>query len=221
LKTNAVQEPFHGEGGHGGVAFGLSDITLLGRFQIVRKHALTSTFITAVQAGIRIPTGRTDAKNDEGEILDAHIQPGTGAFNYLFGFSTSYAFKRLGAAANGLFSLATEGEVGPDRYEFGNSLNYDAAVRYRLNSEPLFGFNFFAALGLAGEYRQQELLNGVAVEGTGGNTLYLTPGLQIFYRAVVFEFSFWRAIHHDLKGEQLGETFKTFAGLTFLFNENF
>ncbi|MFQ5629984.1 MAG: hypothetical protein ACE5I1_14555, partial [bacterium] len=144
------------------------------------------------------------------------IQPGTGAFSYLFGLSTSYAYKKLNAVANGTFSLATEGEVGDDSYEYGNAINYDAALRYRLSGSLQSSANLFAALGIAGEWRQKEQLNSLELDGTGGNTLYLTPGFQVFFRSVVFEFSFWQAISRDLNGEQLGESFKTFAGLTFL-----
>jgi hypothetical protein len=215
-KPFPVDRLHHGGEGAAGTATGLGDITLLGRYQVIKRHSLTSTFIAALQTGVRFPTGSTDAQDDHGNFLDAHLQPGTGAFNYLFGISTSYALNRLNVVANGLFNLATEGNVGEDSYEFGNALNYDAALRFRINPGEQQALNFFAAIGVAGESRGKELQNGVAVEGTGGHTLYLTPGLQIFYQRLVFELSFWQAIHHDLNGEQLGETFKTFAGICYL-----
>ena len=215
-KTSQVHKLFHGGTGAAGTATGLSDLTLLARCQAIKRHSLTSTFIAALQAGVRFPTGRTNAQDHHENFLDAHLQPGTGAFNYLFGLSTSYAFKRFNLVANGLYNLATEGEVGEDTYEFGNALNYDAAFRFRLNSGEQAPLNFFAAVGVAGEYRGSELQNGVEVPGTGGHTLYLTPGLQVFYRSLLFEFSFWQPLVQDLNGEQLGETFKTFAGISYL-----
>ena len=69
---------------------------------------------------------------------------------------------------------------------------------------------------MAGEYRGKEKLDGVTLDDTGGHTLYLTPGVQLFFRQFILEFSFWQAVQHDLNGEQLGETFKTFGGLTWL-----
>jgi hypothetical protein len=215
-KRAPVYELHHGGKGAAGTAHGFGDITLLGRYQAIKKHTLTSTFVAAVQAGMRFPTGSTNAKDDHENFLDSHLQPGTGAFNYLFGLSTSYAFKRFNLVANGLFNVTGEGEVGPDKYEYGNALNYDAAVRFRINSGELAPFNFFAALGVAGEYRRDEIENGVPLVGSGGHTLYLAPGLQIFYRSLVFEAAFWHAIYHDIDGEQLGETFKTFAGIGYL-----
>lgn len=215
-KSNSVSGIQH-EGGSGS-SFGLSDITVLGRFQLLQRHTLTSTLIAALQAGVRLPTGKTDRTNDEGEVLEAHIQPGTGAFNYLFGLSGNYVNKRIGVSANAVVSLATQGEVGRDSYEFGDALNYDTSLRYRLNGSAQAPANVFAAVGLAGEYRGREYQDGLEVHGTGGHTLYLTPGFQISAQPFTFEISFWQAIARRLNGRQLGETFKTFAGITYLIN---
>jgi hypothetical protein len=54
------------------------------------------------------------------------------------------------------------------------------------------------------------------LDDTGGHTFYLAPSVQVFYQQFVFELSYWQAVGHNLNGRQLGETFKTFAGLTFL-----
>lgn len=205
-------------GGEGaaGSSFGLSDIALLGRYQFYKRHTLASTFIAVFQTGVRIPTGTTDARNDDGEVLEAHLQPGTGAFNFLLGASANYVKNNLGFAANGIYSIATEGKVGGDIYQYGNALNYDASLRYRLISSLQSGLNFFANLGIAGEYRRHEKQNGLALDDTGGHTFYLAPSVQVFYQQFVFELSYWHTVGHNLNGRQLGETFKTFAGLTFL-----
>lgn len=202
--------------GANGTSFGLSDISLLLRYQVLQTHTLQSTFLLSLQGGLRIPTGKTDARNGEGEVLDAHIQPGTGAFSYLFGASTNYVWKRIGVTANALYSVNTRGEVGDHRYEFGNAFNYDGSFRYRLTNAIQAPVKLFASLGVAGEYRGKEKLDNLTLDDTGGHTLYLAPGVQLFYRQLVFEFSFWQAIYHDLNGEQLGESFKTFGGLTLL-----
>ncbi len=203
--------------GEGGSSFGLGDITFIGRYQFLNRHSLNSTFIAAFQAGLRAPTGKTDETLADGDFLDAHIQPGTGAFAYFFGLSTSYAVKNLTVVANGIFGIPSEGEVGNDTYEYGNFANYDASLRYRLNGGLQSKTSFFASVGVAGEYRKQEFQNGLpTIEGTGGHTVYLTPGVQLFMRSVILELSFWQPIVRDLNGEQLGETFKTSGGVTFL-----
>jgi hypothetical protein len=60
--------------------------------------------------------------------------------------------------------------------------------------------------------------DGVTVPDSGGNTVYLSPGLQfVFAPHWVFEFSYQHAIYHNLYGTQLGETYKTIGGVTYLF----
>ena len=71
-------------------------------------------------------------------------------------------------------------------------------------------------MGFAGEYRGKEELNGVELDNTGGHTLYFIPALQIFWRPIIFEITYWQAIAHDLNGLQLGETYKALAGITYL-----
>ncbi len=205
------------DGGEGGLgtSFGLSDITLLGRYQVFNRHTFRSTFIAALQTGVRLPTGKTDATNDEGEFLNAHIQPGTGAVNYLLGISTSYAVNRLSLIANGVYSIATEGEVGDHTYEYGNAVNYEAAVRYRLTRSIQSPLKLFAGVGIAGEYRGEEFQDNVLAVGRG-HTIYAAPSFQVFFEPLVFEFAFWQPIFQDMEGDQLAESFKTFGGLTFL-----
>lgn len=206
----------HGDEEVNGTTFGLGDISLVGRYQLFQKHSLTSTFLGAVQAGIRLPTGSTHSKNDFGQYLDAHIQPGTGAVAYLFGASFSYAKKRITLVTNSFFSIPTEGNFGDTPYKFGKSVNYDASLRYRLTKSIQSKAKFFASLGFAGDTRGKEKEDGQFLEDTGGTTFYFTPGFQIFYNQVIFEFSFWQPLGYNLNGEQLGETSKTLAGITFL-----
>ena len=53
---------------------------------------------------------------------------------------------------------------------------------------------------------------------SGGNTVYLTPGIQVvLVPHWVIELSYQHAIYHDLNGTQLGETYKAITGVTYLF----
>jgi hypothetical protein len=76
----------------------------------------------------------------------------------------------------------------------------------------------FFALGLNGEVRGREKVAGDTDPDSGGNTIYLTPGLQLVVASRwVAELSYQHAIHHNLNGTQLGETYKVISGVTFLF----
>lgn len=56
------------------------------------------------------------------------------------------------------------------------------------------------------------------LDDSGGHTVYLSPGLQVSVGPNwVFEVSYQHAVYHDLNGVQLGENYKVFGSLIYLF----
>ena len=204
-----------------GDASGLGDIALLGRYTFLKNETPDTTTVMAGIAGIKFSTGKTNARTSDGmSYLDSHLQPGTGSTDYLLGLSYSHSLQRLSFSANLLGTITTEGKFGTTKHEFGNALNYDASGKYRIAPESFSPTKpqLFAALGINGEVRQREKENGVAVPDSGGNTIYLSPGLQlVFAPHWSVEASYQHAIYHKLNGTQLGETYKAITGVTYLF----
>lgn len=216
-----LTRPVHGSGEEAiGSSFGVGDVTLLARYQFYQRHSLSSTFSAAFQTGVKVPLGSTNSKNEDGKLLDAHLQPGTGSFDFAFGFSTSYAYKRINFFSNLLFVLPTQGENGSQSYEFGKNLNFDTSFRWRLNKNQFSDTNFFHSIGIAGEIHAKEKLAKQTLADTGGRTIYFTTGLQVQFQNFFlpisnFETNVWIPFHHDLNGEQIGETIKVFFGFTY------
>lgn len=200
-----------------GSAFSISDLTLMGRYTFFRRHHFQQSTLLAFQAGVKIPTGATDRRDDVGDFLDAHIQPGTGSWNFLLGLSFNYVKNRFGLSSNLLYSINTTGEAGSDDYRFGNWLNGDITARYPILAGKR---NLFLSLGLNGEIRGQEEINGQTLSNTGGEVLYAAPGVQFMLsRHLTLEASFLYPFYHNLNGaEQLGEDFKSFFGVSYLLN---
>ncbi|MEZ5543456.1 MAG: transporter [Pseudomonadota bacterium] len=203
-----------------GDARGIGDLSLLGRYTFHTRHTLDSTTLLAGVLGIKLPTGSTRRHGDQDEFLDAHLQPGTGSTDLLFGVSVDHAQGRLALSANLLASIPGKGETGDLSHQFGHSLNYDVTGKYRLTPAASgSGANaLFVALGVNGEVRGKEKLDGVTLDDTGGHTIYLTPGLQ--YQVAqhwIFEFTYQHAVYHDVNEIQLGEDYKLFGAATYLF----
>jgi hypothetical protein len=206
--------------GGAGRASGLGDVALMGRYTFLKKETPETTTVMAGVAGVKLPTGGTSARTRSGEFLDSHLQAGTGSTDYLLGLSFSHSLKRFSLSANLLGTIAGSGKFGTTEHEFGNSMNYDVTAKYRLIPEAFSPMKpqLFAALGLNGEAREREKEDHVAVPDSGGNTVYLSPGLQLVLAPHwIAELSYQRAIHHNLYGTQLGETYKVITGVTYLF----
>jgi hypothetical protein len=203
-----------------GRASGLGDVALMGRFTFLKKETPDTTTVMAGVAGIKFATGNTNARANSGEFLDSHLQAGTGSTDYLLGLSYSHSLQRFSLSANLLGTITTEGKFGDIKHQFGNALNYDMTGKYRVAPEAFSPTRpqVFVALGVNGEVRGREKVDGVTVPDSGGNTIYLSPGLQlVLVPHWIVELTYQRAIYHNLYGTQLGETYKAITGVTYLF----
>jgi hypothetical protein len=205
-----------------GDARGLGDIVAMGRYTFYRRHTLDATTMLAGVAGVKFPTGDTDEKDDMGNYMDAHIQPGSGSTDMLLGLNLSHAWGRFTLASNLLYSVNGEGEAGAVRHEFGDSLNYDATVVYRIHPATAPGPTVSLAFGLAGEWRDKEKTDGATEDGTEGHVVYLTTGVLFMPNPHwIVELNYRPSIYHYLpagpSGEgQMGESYKVTASLTYL-----
>lgn len=197
-----------------GDQFGLADVSLLLRYKPFVLHGMESTTIVSAAAGVKLPTGKTGGRDSEGDLLDAHIQLGTGSTDALAGVSGFYSEGRTAFIGNLLGAITSKGAHG---HQFGNSLNYDASMRYNLNPDEYESAQFFATVSITGEWRGMESQDGVTDENSGGNVTYLAPGVQILFTPeITFEGQFQYPIVHGLHGEQLGEDFRLATGIQFL-----
>ena len=72
-------------------------------------------------------------------------------------------------------------------------------------------------MGINGEYREREQLDGETVPDSGGNTLYVTPGIEYVHGGDwIVEVIYQYAVHHNFNETQLGENYKVYASLTHL-----
>ncbi|MEZ5599028.1 MAG: transporter [Pseudomonadales bacterium] len=199
---------------------GIGDLSLLARYNAFEHHTLTHTTLVALTLGVKLPTGSTSGRTNDGEYLDAHTQLGTGSWDVLAGAAINHSFGRWTLSGNALASFNGKGEAGNVDHTFGDSLNYDASVRYRLlpAMQGGDGVSVFASIGVAGEWRGHEKEAGQRVRDSGGHTLYVVPAVQINVgQHWIAELSYRKAVWHDLHQVQLGEDFKLFGSINYLF----
>lgn len=198
-----------------GNQIGLADVSLLLRFKPLVVHSLETSTIVSIAGGVKLPTGRTDGRDSEGNLLDSHIQLGTGSTDYLLGASGFVTFDRIALITNLLGGITGKGANG---HTFGNSLNYDTSVRYKLNPEEYIDMQFFATIGINGEWRGRERQDGITLDDSGGNVTYVTAGGQIFFTSSIsLEALFQYPVIHGLHGTQLGESYRIVTGVQLLF----
>ena len=159
------------------VTNGIGDGVLLLMYNILPNHPRTTAL---VGLGPKIPFGATDKVSKSGISLPADLQPGSGAWDaVLWGtISKSLGFRpNLSVSATSTYRATG---VNPDylgsiEYEFGNDLQIIAGFSDRI----IIGSSIWDP-SLFFRYRnaKRDTNNGVEIDATGGEWVFLMPGLK-------------------------------------------
>ena len=230
-------EPDH-EGGEGnetvdrGDASGIGDLTLFGQY---RFYGQSTGLQASLLAGIKTPTGKTGERDDQGELFEAEFQPGSGSWDPKLGLALSQAQGRWSIASSILYTIATEGTQHTD---LGDRFHYNGALSYRLkggdavashdeatphahqgqeqhhNRAPsATGLLVDAVLELNGEWQAKQTISGATDPNSGGNVVYLSPGMRVTSNRWSGFASVGLPIINDLNGLQSEPTYRLFGGV--------
>jgi Putative MetA-pathway of phenol degradation len=147
---------------------GFGDITLMAKYAVwqTTKHQLVAG------AGLKFATGDFKLKDNEGNINEPTIMPGTGSNDPIISalYSFSLIPNQLSFFASASHRFTTENSLD---YEFGDSTFLDGGVSYRLNEK----INLIAQVNTRISRRDEFL--GMDVPNTGATFINVTPGVVI------------------------------------------
>lgn len=193
---------------------GFGDIMFLIKYRILNPLNQPD-WSWVIGSGMKLPSGKTDFKNNLGLTLVADMQPGSGSVDGLFWM---FAQKSNFLTSNlSLLSISTVKLSGSNNkynqtesYQFGNEFQMNLGLNYRFFKKwPLDVFAFF-------RYRTQsvDLINGFTFPGSGGDWLYAIPGISIdFSSALSVRLSGDIPLYRKLKGTQLTTSYKLTAAI--------
>ena len=195
LRTNSAQ----GRVSRG--ADGWGDLTAFARYTAYVRDAPGRTFRIAPYAGIEAPTGSDDERDGLG-VLPRPLQPGSGAWNPLFGavLTDQSLDREWGADASYQFNN------GADGFEFGDEARLDVSYHARIGSAgPVGGIPHFIYAGLEGNLVWQDKNRGGGMDDpdSGGTTLYLVPVLQYVTLRTVMGAAVQLPVLQNLNGDAL------------------
>jgi hypothetical protein len=127
IREGDATDPLNPEVVDRGSASGFGDITFLGQYRFFNDKS--SRTEAAVLLGVKAPTGVTNRVDKQGELFDAEFQPGSGAWNGLFGLAGTHRFGSWSLDSNVLYILSS---TGTQDTNLGDRFLYNAAVSYRL-----------------------------------------------------------------------------------------
>ncbi len=131
-------------------------------------------------AGVKMPTGVTDVRNEAGDQPEPAARPGSGSWDFLVGAGSEWRVggTRADDAGSIPLRLSVTGRLngrGTEEYRIGSQ------VQAHLASELPIG-RTVAVLGQANfrvKGKDDVGASGLEEEDTGGSWLYLSPGLRV------------------------------------------
>jgi len=187
---------------------------------VMLKLVLSGLFNQAIDlqigAGPKIPLGKSDLKDERGITYNADMQPGSGSWDILtwaYGSwqanfrPTGLVTARIVARLNGV----NNEYLGSGSYQFGNSIQ--AYTGYA--DQVLLGKHLLSP-SLQAEYRHvsEDRIAGVELLNTGGQWLYLVPGLSWHIRPkLILNLTTEIPIYSRVNGIQLSPTFRFQTGI--------
>jgi hypothetical protein len=175
-----------------GSVAGIGDLNILAKYRLTESEG--SGF--SVIAGIKVPTGSTHRRSNDGERLETEHQPGTGSWDPILGASASTRLGAMQVTASALYQFSTR---GAQRTHLGDRLQGGVALSHRFGTPPhRHGesgdlhhgdeldehpdehrhSNWEAFVELGGEWEGRQKVAGEVEQASGGKWLYVAPGVR-------------------------------------------
>jgi hypothetical protein len=195
---------------------GVGDITLLGQYRILNLPA--ETLEAALLGGVKAPTGQTNRTTALGGQFETEHQPGSGSWDFLLGAALTKRFGALSLDGSVHYTIAGDGSQDTD---LGDRLNYNLAASYRFGAAhdhapgaaPHSHLAWDVTIELNGEHSQKQEIAGESDPNSGGNVVYLSPGVRLSGESWSVYLSYGEPIVRDLNGVQHEPDYRVVAGV--------
>ncbi|HUP31283.1 MAG TPA: hypothetical protein VM122_13980 [Usitatibacter sp.] len=190
---------------------GLGDLRLQSRYVLTSVAADGASLSTAgLTFGVKVPTGKHDVTNSEGELAERTLQPGTGTTDLLLG-----AYWH-GAALDGWSWFTRAQAVIPtttrDGFQPGRQLQVDGGARYAL------GVAAGLMLQVNAHVRGRDSGANAEPEDSGQRAVFVSPGISWTLGRDAQLYAFVQVpVYQAVNGVQLTADWSALAGVSFRF----
>ncbi|MCB9364888.1 MAG: hypothetical protein H6587_09990 [Flavobacteriales bacterium] len=218
----------------------INNISGVGDMKIILNHKLFYTKVSSdsltknrflhrliLGAGIELPTGSFNKKSIQSYEtkvtgntilgqplmkLDPHIQSGTGSLNYLFLIQYLIKFNAIGWNTNLSYKINTQNK---NSFKFANRFNLYSSLflMTKINKSIIIMPNS----GISYEFSERDSQNNIEEIDSGGEALFVTPGLKLLIKNVAFDINYHQPIHNYLYGNQPSNKARIIGQLTYNF----
>ncbi len=189
----------------------IGDSKLFGRYTVYRNDFKGGTFRIAPFAGIKIPTGNDNERDDVG-LLPVNIQTGTGSWDMFGGLVATYGSVDWEVD----MQLSYQNNTKANRFEAGDIARADASLQYRLLPGRLRANTDYFISGVLEVnliHKNNNKIDDINDPNSGGATLFISPGIQYASERWIIEGSIQIPVIQDLNGEGFKNDYIARVGL--------
>jgi hypothetical protein len=185
---------------------GIGDVRAVGRY----RFELGSTSV-GIHAGLKLPTGDRNGKNDAGEEAERSLQLGTGSIDLIAGLFAKGAIGetqfRWFAQTQLQHAIATKENFRP-----GDEVTLDIGVRYFVTDA------FAANLQLNTRYKRRDSGANAEPDESGGKYVFISPGISYAFAGGFQIFGYIQVpLYQNVNGVQLTQRAGYVAGVGYRF----
>jgi hypothetical protein len=171
---------------------GFGDTMVLVKYRFYRRDSSRGTTQLSVRFGPKLPTGRTDFRDESGALLPAGLQAGSGSTDFFAGANWTYTgvfnVRRLVADEDFHALFRTTGTQGT---RLGDEVESRSWLSYRPYESQYASRDWFIGPEVIWLHSQNDRVKGVEQNGSGGDavlagvTTYVDarPGLDVWVGA--------------------------------------
>ena len=187
----------------------LGDVRVQGRWQTaIATEDTTRAAFAGMTLGLKLPTGKRDVANADGDVAERTLQPGTGTTDALIGAHYRQALPFAGSSwfvqAGAQLALDSRDEFKP-----GDQVGFDAGYRYDQNDRLAW------MLQLNYRYKARDKGAQAEPEDSGGQAITASPGVSYAFTPAVQAYAFLQLpVWQRVNGVQLTADWSVAAGIS-------
>lgn len=186
----------------------LGDVRVVGRYRFTPAEPQAGTF--GLQFGVKLPTGKIDVANADGDVAERSLQPGSGTTDAILG---AFYSGPLGNRATWFADVNWQAPLGErDAYKPGTRAGFDIGASYPLGGQVAL------LLQLNTLWKDRDRGDNAEPEDTGGTFVHLSPGVSVALGRKTQLYGFVQVpVYQYVNGVQLVADWSVAAGLSHRF----